>query len=295
MNRDQPALDDLASFARIEMDANDSDPWGGMFKSLHELGALDYTETLWLVKGYNTYDDFNSAWRFTRRWESPFAWATAADGQDAADYWCTTERRNLRGGRVIQHLSSFVAHVQHDQEAWLRVGLVGDDPQINFKAFQPYLRQIWGVGRQSAFEWSEHLAKALGWPLEAVDAELWESEGPRRSLQRLYGNPSPDLNWLNDAALDAKTFLKDEGVDVVWEDFETLICNFNTMREGRYYPGRHLAGLREELDQCPTADKAVLDAAWERTVPPGWRDIRPGTDKGKGRVYRDSGRMLDAP
>jgi hypothetical protein len=154
------------------------------------------------------------------------------------------------------------------------------------------MRQVWGVGRQSAFEWAEFVGKVFDLPVEAGDAQLWESEGPRRSLQRLYGNPTPTAQWLEDTAKDCKQHLADRGVELDWWDFETVICDFNVMRDGRYYPGRHLAAIREEIAECDEADAEVLSAAFRQFVPPDWQDIPPGIDKAKLPIYRDTGKIV---
>jgi hypothetical protein len=124
----------------------------------------------------------------------------------------------------------------------------------------------------------------MGWPIAAPSAMLWESEGPRRSITD---------RQLSTAATACKQYLADRGVDVPWEDFETLICDFNVGRDGRYYPGRHLAALREEINEAP--QHAALDAAWWQIVPEPWCRIAPGIDKLKLPVYRDTGRWIDTP
>ena len=73
-----------------------------------------------------------------------------------------------------------------------------------------------------------------------------------------------------------------------------MICDFNVMRDGRYYPGRHLAALREEIDDLPRVDdRWQLNESWERIVPSAWRSIAPGIDKAKLTVYRDTGKIRD--
>jgi hypothetical protein len=154
---------------------------------------------------------------------------------------------------------------------------------------------IWGVGRQTAFEWAEFLGKASNFPVHAGDAELWESEGPRRSLQKLYGNPKPSAAWLDRAATHAKNHLADNGVHLPWEDFETVICDFNVMRDGRYYVGRHLAALREEIEEIDGNDHEILMTSWRRIVPSKWQEIPPGINKEHKTIYRDTGVIRSRP
>lgn len=287
---DHQRLDDLVEFARIEVQSRDVEPWAAILHDLHTHGVLGYEEALWVLSLYNTYDSLGSAWQVYRRWPGPLEWAGAPDGDEARRYPIMQERRNLHGGRVNQRLASYAGHLSGAQDPWLRVPLVGDSPEADYRRLMTHLRQVWGVGRQAAFEWAEFLQKVTGYPVHAPDAELWESSGPRRSLQRIYGNPNPDQAWLDDAANHARGYLAANGVDVPWEDFETLICDFNVMRDGRYYPGRHLAALREEIETLPDVDdRNVLMAAWGRIVPPEWADIPPGINKTLMPVYRDTG------
>lgn len=295
MTVDTRTLADLATFARIEIESRDVEPWALTLRSLYDQGTVDQEGAHWLVKAYNAFDDLSSGWGFVQRWPSPDAWRTAADRASVIDFPCTQERRGLRGGRVAKHYDSYLESLAgQTQVQWFRTGYLGRDPADDFVYVLAHVRAIWGVGRQTAFEWAEFVEKVLDVPILAADAQLWESEGPRRSLQKMYGNPAPTLNWLNDRAAECRQMLADEGVALSWEDFETIICDFNVMRDGRYYPGRHLAALREEIDAIPAADRGPLDAAWAAVVPDAWAGIRPGIDKALCKVYRDTGKILDA-
>lgn len=290
---EQDQLRRLVEFARVEVISADVEPWAATIAELHRSGVLDVEQAHWVVKLYNAYDSLGSAFGVFHRWGSVGEWAAAADKRDAADYQCTQERRNLRGGKVIRHLQSF-----HDAlagmsiDAWIKQPIKGDHPGRDFDRLTAWVRQVWGVGRQTAFEWAEFAGKVHNLPVDADNAQLWESEGPRRSLQRLYGNPKPTAEWLDQKARVCKEMLAVEGVELAWVDFETIICDFNVMRDGRYYPGRHLAALREEIDEMPEPWRSTLDAAWRRIIPPGWVDIAPGIDKAKMPVYRNTGAMI---
>jgi hypothetical protein len=293
---DRAALTDLATFAAIEMDSRDVEPWADLLAFLYRTEAFDLEAALWLVKLYNAYDDLGSAWAVYRRWPTPRAWYVAPDLHEAADYPCTNERRNLRAGKVVRHLSAYAGRVGHSQASWIASWPMGADHEQNWRQACVHLRGLWGVGRQTAFEWAEFLAKVVGCPLAAPDADLWESEGPRRSLQRLYGEANPDRRWLNARAEECRAELADAGTPLEWVDFETIICDFNVMRDGRYYPGKHLAALRAEIDSVhSSADHAVLTEAFEAMVPAPWSSITAGVDKAKQSRYRDQGVVLCSP
>lgn len=283
------ALSDLVSFARAELDLNDIEPWADLLARLRSVGELDVEQAAWLVALYNSYDDLGSAWQVFNRWPSPAAWAAAPDRDDARQYPCTQERRGLRGGKVVKRHESYVEQLGGmTQMDWLSKPLTGD-AEADFAALTTHLRSVWGVGRQSAFEWAEFAGKALDVPVRAADAQLWGSEGPRRSLQRLYGNPDPTVDWLNDRAAECRRMLAAHDARLSWEDFETVICDFNVMRDGRYYPGRHLAALREEIDTLPPPARSVVLGEFQRMTP--WGDVPPGIDKRLLGVYRDTGRI----
>lgn len=286
-------LDDLVVFARAMLDSGDLEPWAAILRDLRDVGALDEEGAYWSVKLYNAFDSLGSAMGARRRWPSPEAWAEADDRATVIEFPCTQERRGLRGGKVGRHLDDYVGYLAGMRQAeWISTAIVGDDPLVDFMRLEPHLRAVWGVGRQTAFEWAEFLAKVCDVPVSAPDARLWESEGPRRALQRLYGNPSPTAQWLNERAEECRAHLAEHDVVLPWEDFETVICDFNVMRDGRYYVGRHLAALREEIDEAPEDERPMLVAAWERIVPEPWREIRPGIDRALLKVYRDSGRVI---
>lgn len=293
MTVEHRVLADLAEFARLELEAGDVEPWAAVIGHLHRSGHLDTEQALWAVKLYNAYDDISSAWRVAADWPTPAAWALAGpERRKAAAYFISRERRNLFGGRLVRHLDSYVEGLDgRDQLEWLREALTGTDPYANFLTLMPYLRRTWGTGRQSAFEWAEFVAKVLSLPVETPDACLWESSGPRESLQRLYGNPAPTEQWLNERAEECRTWLASQGAPLSWWDFETVICDFNVMRKGRYYPGAHIAMIREEIESLPNPARAQLREALAAAVPAPWIDTPPGRDKQLGRAYAATGRI----
>ncbi|MFD7157946.1 hypothetical protein ACFV9C_25315 [Kribbella sp. NPDC059898] len=292
--RDEATLSDLATFAHLEWVSRDVEPWADLITELHRSGALDTEAALWVLYLYNAYDDFGSAWTAYARWPTPRAWATAPDRTDAADLPIMTERRNLYAGKMLLRHASYTRYVGTGTQAeWLSSALDGPDRERNWNRMLAFTRQVWGVGRQASFEWTEFISKVLDWPLDAPDGCLWESSGPRESLQRLYGNPTPTRGWLEHHAEVCRAELYAAGVELKWVDFETVICDFNVMRKGRYYVGQHLAALRAEILSAPADDRPTLEAAWNVAIPAPWSGIAPGVDKALRGAYRRTGAILD--
>ena len=293
---DWRTLGDLASFARIEIQAGDIEPWAAVLAQLHAAGVLGFEGTAWAVKAYNAYDDFGSAFRLVSRWPGPGEWPLCSmDSADAALWPCGTERRNLRGGLVRKHLDSYVAALgSRSQRDWLAWGIGADDPGEAFDGLMAYLRRsCWGTGRQAAFEWAEFAGKALGAPVRAGHGCLWESSGPRQSLERIYnaGERARSQEQLDGWAAECRADLATAGADLEWWDLETVICDFNVMRKGRYYPGKHLAMITEEIDGLPEPWRSDLAAALLAVIPRPWSDIGPGVAKNLETAYARTGKI----
>jgi hypothetical protein len=295
---DLKVLTDLTIFARAELASGDIEPWAAVLAAAHALRLVDAEGAAWAVKLYNAYDDLASAWQVAARWPGPAAWAADPDTTAAAAFPCSRERRNLRGGLVRRHLDSYtraLAVAGTTQAGWLGEAYPpGTPPEAAFGALLGWLRQVWGVGRQTAFEWAEFAGKVLHLPVTAPDACLWESSGPRESLERIYGQgaPAPSRGWLDDAAGRCRDHLAAAGVRLPWWDFETVICDFNVMRKGRYYPGQHLAMIRDEIAGLPAGPRGQLEQAYTAAIPEVWADVRPGVDKTRQRAYAAQGVIL---
>lgn len=295
MRADGALLADLARFARIEVDSGDIEPWAAVIRAVE----LPREQKTWLATLYNTHDDLHSAWSSMRLWPTPAAWGAAPNRHKAAEFNCTQERRNLRGGRVLQRHASYVSTLGGmDEVDWMRRAFGhGNNFGTNFRLLTEQMRSVWGVGRQSAFEWAEFAGKVMSLPVDAADGQLWDSSGPRRSLEDMFGLVNPSVAELDDAANIARDFLYGEGVPLAWVDFETVICDFLVMRRGRYYPGRHLAALWDEIETMPDrGDRELLMAAWAAVIPDPWSTMPSGgIDPLKLDVYARTGRIIHAP
>lgn len=300
MKPDRRALDDLVTFAHLELDSADIEPWAAVLAYLHDTGTLTAEETAWAVKLYNATDTFGTGFAIMEAARLPRGWCKVAEPERAriAALPLSGERRNLRGGRLLTHLDDYAARINSrfdaDQVGWLREGVPSEAaPTDAWDPLMAHLRQVWGTGRLSAFEWAEFLGKTGLVKVEAPDACLWESSGPRESLTRLYSLDPTSVRpeELEDAATSCRDWLAVQGAALEWWDFETVICDFNVMRKGRYYPGRHLGMLLEEIMGAPDEWRDPLFAAWRAVIPYPWNTISPGDRRDMRPIYRDTGRI----
>ena len=285
---DTKTLKDLVKFCKLEQEANDIEPWAAVIAALQ----LDDDPALWLLKLYNTFDDMSSAGKVIAKWHTPTDWYNAPDKgiiTDSPNFPISRERRNLYGGRVVRHLDAYVeAMGKSSQSEWMS-SVLGEDPEENFVAINTHLRTVWGAGRQTAFEWAEFYAKILHAPIEPPNALLWESSGPKQSLESLYGLEKPTEDELEETAIKCKAFLEKEGIPLSWWDFETVICDFHVMRKGRYYPGKHIAMLRDEIESLSDPGRSTLRSALEEVIPEKW--ITVPNDKSLWALFKEQGKI----
>jgi hypothetical protein len=298
--RDGQRLADLIEFARLEVAAADIEPWAATIRAMTSRGtvgaaALAPERALWLLTLYNTTDDILSALTIDAHAFSPQEWRRCPPGsrRAVANVRLSGERRNLYGGRILQRMDSYATQVgDRSQAEWFASAIFSrSEPQANFDIMMTWLRRVWGVGRLSAFEWAEFLHKIHGLPVETTDGCLWESSGPRQSLERIYGRPARGTRELTDWAHTVKAEMAAAGVPLSWWDFETVICDFNVMAKGRYYPGKHLAMISEEIAGLPDQWRPAWTAAYRSVIPTPWRDLPGGVDKELCRAYATTGRI----
>lgn len=282
---------DLIEFARVEVRSGDLEPWAEFIKGLRETYGHSDEVSLWLVRLYNAFDSMGSAFNMYLRWADPHIWNASSMKDEARNFPHMQERRNLHGGRGVKCFQSYCNLLgEKTQYEWLREAWGPmTPPEVNFDNLMTHTQKVWGVGRLAAFEWVEFLGKVMGWPVHAGQGYLWQSSGPRRSLQRLYGDTKPSPQALVEYADHCRETLRAAGVPLPWEDFETVICDFNVMREGRYYPGRHLAALRGEIEEVPEPWRTELLSVFKAVVPYPWNLIKPGIDPAMKPKYKETG------
>lgn len=294
-NLDFDMLDHFVTFARAEQRANDIEPWAAMFRVVYMEKLLPTEEAIWLTTLYNTYDRVDSALGVHGRWPTPHHWGADPDRWEACNWPCAQERRNLHGGKVNRRHQGYVDLLgDRSQFDWLCQVLYADaSPGDNFRALTKHMLQIWGVGRQAAFEWAEFAGKCFGLPVDAADGQLYDSSGPRESIEALYnGGERMGSDELDAAADHLRAYLAAEGVDVPFVDLETLVCDFKVMRKGGYFVGRHITALKGEI-----AGNELLEYAFNKVIPPEWAAMPGGLDMNPRlrNLYKRTGHIITDP
>ncbi len=293
-NLDFDMLEDFVTFARAEVAANDVEPWAAMFKVVYDEELLPREEAIWLTTLYNTYDRVDSALGVHGRWPTPHHWAADPNREGARQFPCAQERRNLHGGKVNRRHQGYADLLgERSQLEWLCEPIATEDVGENFRELTKHMLQIWGVGRQAAFEWAEFAGKCFSLPVDAADGQLYDSSGPRESIEALYNSGERMTAEALDAAADhLRGYLAGQGVEVPFVDLETLVCDFKVMRKGGYFVGRHITALKGEIE-----DNELLQYAFNKVIPAEWAAIPGGLDMDprlRGH-YRKTGHIINTP
>lgn len=285
-------LNDFVVFGRELIRSQDIDPLYPVLQWLEK--DMEPEQALWFTFLYLTYYNLASGTRAFELLETPQEFPAQFERLRIA-----TERRNLNGNKVRPHVDDYVGRCRTagSQTAFLQQGW-GDDPVANYEAFWVTAQQVYQNGRWAAFKWAEILKKVHGWNLAAPDMRMEFCSGPKAGLNLLYGLEGrwdSNVEVLNYYSKDLRQQSAREGLIVPdWETLETVLCNFHSLREGRYYIGHDIDELQETIDHSSLNPhtKAWLYAARAKVLPHEYLgEIQNwfGVDKSANRIYRDAG------
>lgn len=289
MNPINPSLlSDFVTFGRELIRSQDVDPLYPVLKELER--GMSEEQALWFTFLYMTFYNVGSATAAYHILPTPDCRAPLPKLDIA------TERRNLRGGKVRPHLDHYLALVlRHgSQKAFSQQGW-GMDWERNYEAFWRTAQTIWQNGRWAAFKWSEILKKVHGWHLAAPDMRMEFCSGPKAGLMDMFNlTRDPGVMMLNEYGEILRDCAARQGLDIPdWETLETVLCNFHSLRNGRYYIGHDIDELQAVIEHSPLtvnqrawlyAARGVLPAEYRGELN-GWQ----GIDKAANRLYRDAG------
>jgi hypothetical protein len=285
------AWDDFLTFSRAMLATRDEEPFFPVLAAVTRTWPPE--AALWLTFLFVAYCHLGSAWRAWQLQPRP-----GSLPEVALAFPFYTDRRGLRGGRLAQHVASYLAHLRGGtQAAWLRAGW-GRDPLMNYERFWAQAQRLWGNARWAAFKWAEALKKVHGWPLAAPDMRLAFCSGPKAGLCWLFEFPETTaLARLNAAGTALLARLAAAGVTVDWETLETLLCNWHSLVRGRYYVGCDIDAQAQEITTIPdAAQQRPLWIARAQVLPRAtlgeFSGRPPGVQASRLRLYRDMGQVV---
>jgi hypothetical protein len=258
------------TFAAEHVRSLDIDPVYPVLKDVLNRVADDEDKRLWGVFCYLSHYNLASGLRALSDYPAPHIF-------DELPVLPTgVERRNFRGPgmgrrRLLQHVEAYLwATGVRGQQAWTQHGwdLRRDGDSVhNFNVFFDRATQLYMNGRWAAFKWCELLREVLLYPLSAPDMCLQYCTGPKDGLCWLYGLPdNTPVPLLNMAAADLRAHLANRGVSLSWEQLETVLCDFNSVRQGHYYVGHDIDLMYEQITQATrlgTLPPRMATLVWE--------------------------------
>ncbi len=222
------------------------------------------------------------------------------------------ERRANRGGKVVFHIESYLKQVKEHGSQWqyYTAGLNMEAKSLahrqdNWRIVNQRLQTIHLNGRWAAYKHCEIIRRVHGLPMEAPDMGNAFSSGPRQGLALFYGEVegnSPDAIALLDRQGEDLIGRMDKwGVTVDIEELETLMCNWKSLVNGKYYIGHDIDELLEQIhvgtergwlpehvaQEILEARKQSLPHAYLGEIR-GWH----GVDKKRMKAYKERGKVL---
>lgn len=278
----------------------------------HNLHCLDFdcahplTIAISLREGYDLENRIRAVFYYMAFYNESSALLYTKKRGDPSKYPIDTARRCLRGDRITRHLRSLTSMKRRhgSLKQWL-IGGAGPGP--TWETITDRLRELYGNGRWATYTTGEMLHKVCGSPFPAPTTTGWrQSSGPRNGLIHLTGTDDPEvLDWAEHELLDImrdRFQLNLPYYDGDW-DFgilESLLCDFDGLVKGGYYPARNLdrmlnrmtaviekMGPHQSLSLILEARSSMFchDLLGEHN---GWLEI----DKKRKKHYNETGKVL---
>jgi hypothetical protein len=285
---------DFALFAEAMMTSGDIDPAYPVLA--HLVADMSDDDAAWLVYLYLTFYDLTSALlAFDATGGHP------GDLPHEAGAWRTgIERRGLRGGKVRGHIDDVLAYADLGFARRFTAGF-GDDPIVNWLMLDQRIRAIPGNGRWAGYKAGDLWRYCLKANVQAPGVGAEHASGPAEGVAYLYdvdpaaARSPTHADHVEALAVNLLDALTARGIGLGIDNVETLLCDFNSLRNGRYYVGHDTDLMLERLDGAPDWAAVMLLDAREAALPHeylgelgGW----PGVDRPRCRVYRDTRAIL---
>jgi len=288
--------EDYYRFHEIQVECRDMDPAYPVLRDVSRALDLDTEHRLWLVLLFTSYYHLGSALKALSSATEP-RWASRA----AQDLPCATERRgHWHRPRLLRHLTA-VQEIAGEPGGLTRFFLsdLNGTPEENWRQVQHRASLLPGNGRWASFKTTELIQQVTTVELHAPDMQHAHSSGPRKGLGLLYAglptdNDPASIAWLDQLSASLVGDMQRRGLKVSVETAETSLCDFHSLVEGRYYPGRDIDQMQLQLEAVPSSLSHYAWKARRRALPLHYLGEiagRTGIDRQAMVHYRTTGRI----
>lgn len=249
---DRRLFADFVRFAQGQLDSGDIDPSYPVLRGVYAADGIPMRRALWRTVLYVTCYHAGTAERLWRAMPDPSSLPPLA--QLGFRFVTGTERRAFRGENGYElargHVDALLRRAGGDLERWVRDACEpgGEEGWRRLRA--EWSELPWG-GPWSSYKFADLLAHVHCFRITADDIGVGggsETAGPIPGMVALTG-----ANW-QDCAKDSglqRALLSESlaaGVPFAGLDqLETALCDFNSLRKGRYYVGHDIDQQMEAL------------------------------------------------
>lgn len=274
---------DFCRFATLHVESGDIDPMYPVLKGIYQAEGLSEEIALWRTLLYLAWYHAGSAQRAWDLWPEP----TLIPPRAVEGFQTGIERRAFRGNRKAGDLLNAIVDLTKrkfgslSEWVWDTTGPGGERGWIltrwAMEAF-PY------CGPWAGYKWADLLKHVHDFPITASDLGVGggsQTAGPIPGMVSLY----EAIEWhrcAEDRGLQMELLgrSKAEGVPFNGLDqLETSLCDFNSLRKGRYYVGHDIDAQQEQLQKIGAPDiwwvaRAQAFSGRYRGEASGWDGVR---------------------
>lgn len=230
MNNIEDRRRDFLRLLTIEQEYCDHGHQPAIWKAYADERGMDLEERLWLCFLAMGYSHEGSTWCAIN---SSGVWRK--ERLPPSDLKIAILRRNLYGGRLLGHFLHLFAIKSFSK--WLAPAI-----KEGWTGLLRELRTIEGNGSWAAYTTAETIITVCGLPIEADQSGFADNTGPQATLRHLGYAPT------DAGAGELVAWVRAEGLDVPVFLLETVMCYWQNMNKGKFYPGRSIDRQQNQIE-----------------------------------------------
>lgn len=285
---------DLATFARAFIECGDIDPAYPILRWCMDAYGMDTEQRFWLLTlhlGYYHIGSALTAWEYTNGSMQNLP-------RDLLETLPrNTERRGLRQRGMIEgylrgYRETIYLHGGSQEAYWTE--RISTEPEKAFDDVWTRANAIPYNGRWAAFKMIDLMMHTVDTPIRMPDMRLSDCSGPKEGLAWLYGEDEDDLTALDERSHDLNDRLQRHGLHLPWDQIETTLCDFNSMRKGNYYVGHDIDSQLEDIRIASDTARCEILYGRKHTFPLAYLGEHhdwDGIDRERNKAYARSGQV----